>query len=245
MARLSEIALKIVYVLAAVCTVIAVVFTVWWTYVTTTIDHRHQIFAFVIAVTVFLSAVCYCIIFYSLARRVTSAESKVALTDNGALRSAEQRIAKLESELEQERKRRETELPAARPKIVPVKWGKTADGRSGLILRNDGEPAFEITIDEPIQIGSAKLTFWDRTYPGLTQANGELLADACITLQQGSGTDGTALRDLMIKADISALALAVRYRGLDEKQCFVTKCDVICEFWGEGLRIGNVRQERL
>jgi hypothetical protein len=49
----------------------------------------------------------------------------------------------------------------------------------------------------------------------------------------------------MIKADISALALAVRYRGLDEKQCFVTKCDVICEFWGEGLRIGNVRQERL
>jgi hypothetical protein len=160
-----------------------------------------------------------------------------------ALRAAEQRIANLETELEQERKAREKQLPTARPKIVPVRWGKTPDRRSGLVLRNDGELALDISIDEPISLGNAALDFWHRTYPGLARSQGELLAEACIKLQNGSITDGGALRDLMAKADLNTIALTVRYRDMDG-HAYVTKCEVVNEFWGEGLRISGVRQER-
>jgi hypothetical protein len=137
-----------------------------------------------------------------------------------------------------------TRLPLSSPKVIPVRWGKTADRRSGLIVRNDGEPAFDINVDEPIQIGKAHLDFWHRTYSGLTMTDGDLLIEACITLSQGSITDGSALRDLMFKADIASLPLIIRYRGLQANVSFVTKFDIIFETWGEGLRIGNVRQER-
>jgi hypothetical protein len=158
-------------------------------------------------------------------------------------RAIEQRIAKLESELDQERKARETQLPAARPKIVPIRWGKGPDRRTGLIIRNDGEPAFDITVDDPIQIGTATLDFRNRVHSGLTQAEGTLLAEACIRLSQGSITGGDALRDLMVKADLAAISLVIRYRDINS-QAYVTRCDVVNEFWGEGLRISGVRQER-
>jgi len=131
---------------------------------------------------------------------------------------------------------------AIRPKIIPVRWGGTPDRRYGLILRNDGEPALDLSIDEPISLGDAVLDFWHRTYSGLTQANGDLLAEACIKLRNGSITDGSALRDVMQKADLGSIPLAIRYRDIDG-HTYITRCEVVNEFWGEGLRVSGVRQE--
>ena len=135
-----------------------------------------------------------------------------------------------------------TELPALRPKIIPVRCGRTPDNRFGLFVRNDGEPAFDISVEEPVAIGTAKLKFWDRIYPGLTKEDGELFIESNIELANGLSLTGSALRDQIFKADLSAVTLKIKYRDL--AQGWLTVFDVVFDFWGDGLRISAVRQER-
>jgi hypothetical protein len=133
-------------------------------------------------------------------------------------------------------------LPAQRPKIVPLRFGRTADNRYGLFVRNDGEPAFDISMEEPVGLGNAKLKFWDRTYSGLTTEEGELFIDSKIEVSSGYALTASALRDEMTKAGLDTLALRIRYRDLDSRS-WVTKFEIVCEFWGQGLRVSAVRQE--
>jgi hypothetical protein len=140
------------------------------------------------------------------------------------------------------KKKEPTTMPELRPKVVPVRWGRSSDNHCGLFLRNDGEPAFDISIEEPVPIGEAKLQFWNRVHPGLTKANGEILAEAHIELSTGYGLTADGLRELMVKADLESAALKINYRSL-EGQRWVTHCDLINEVWGAGIRVGGVRQE--
>jgi len=133
-------------------------------------------------------------------------------------------------------------LPALRPKVVPVRWGQTPDRRFGLFVRNDGEPAFDLSLEEPVSIGTAKLEFWERVYPGLTKADGEFFIDSWIELSHGAGTTGSALRDEMLKANLDAVTLKIRYRDIDN-QGWVTLFELVRDFWGTGLRVSSVRQE--
>ena len=136
------------------------------------------------------------------------------------------------------------QIPSVRPKIIPVKWDKPPDAFHGLFIRNDGAPAFDISVDEPVLIGQSRLGFWNRIYPGLTKEQGELFIDCHIELiGVGHGTTGGALRDLMVKADVESLPLTIRYRDLE--RTYLTRCSIVREVWGNGLRISSIQQELL
>lgn len=135
-------------------------------------------------------------------------------------------------------------IPADRPKIIPVRFGRTPDNRCGLAVRNDGTAAFDIAVEEPVLVGTAKLHFWDRTFPGLTTKDGELFIDANIELSPGSGLGASALRDLMVKADLESVTVKITYRDFDNNR-WLTQCEILREVWGDGLRVASVRQEAL
>jgi hypothetical protein len=133
-------------------------------------------------------------------------------------------------------------LAANRPKIVPVRFGRSADNRYGLFVRNDGEPALDLRLDEPVPIGTAKLMFWNRTFAGLSKEQGELFIDSEIELAGGSSLLG-GLREQMVHANLESLPLKIHYRDLDNRN-WATSFNVIREFWDHGLRIGEVKQEK-
>ena len=135
----------------------------------------------------------------------------------------------------------EIQLPTVRPKIVPVRWGKTLD-ETGLIVRNDSEPAFSISIDGPVAIGEGTLDFRNTIYPGLTQSQGELLIEARIRLGNGTLTGGGALRDLMVQAKLDAVPLLIRYHDFEDRE-YSTNCEVVKEFLDDGLVVRLRRKE--
>lgn len=122
-----------------------------------------------------------------------------------------------------------------RPKIVPVRWGKKLD-RTGLIVRNDGESAFSISIAGPLSIGDGTLDFTERPYSGLTQSQGELLIEARVRLGHGGLSGGGALRELMVQAKIDSIPLVIRYRDFEGEQ-YTTHCEVVKVIWDDGLTV--------
>jgi hypothetical protein len=133
-------------------------------------------------------------------------------------------------------------ISSDRPKIVPIRFGRTPDNRFGLFVRNDGTAAFDIAVEEPVLVGTAKLHFWDRIYPGLTTQDGELFIEACIELSPGSGLGASALRDLMVKADLESVTLKITYRDFDNNG-WLSQCEILREVWAQGLRVASLKQE--
>ena len=137
-----------------------------------------------------------------------------------------------------------SDLSTLRPKIAPVRWGRASNNRYGLIVRNDGEPAFDISVEEPVLVGNSKLQFWDRIHAGLTKVDGEMLMEARIELSPGYALAASGLREQMIKAGLDVITLKVKYGDIDGQK-WVTSCDVVREFWGDGIRISGIKQERV
>jgi hypothetical protein len=131
-------------------------------------------------------------------------------------------------------------LPALRAKIVPVRFGRSPDNRHGMFVRNLGEPAFDISVEEPISIGTSKLKFWDRVHAHLSREDGELLMECAIELPDAGMLLGSP-RDKMIAAGLERVPMKIRYRDLDTQ--WVTEFDLIKEFWGDGLRVGSIQQK--
>jgi hypothetical protein len=211
----------------------------WFAYTSAPAEAQHTFWRFLLSAAAVASAAAYLAVAWLLISRTKQSEASTS-----ELRASEQRITALEQRLDQQLLKKESALPSLRPKVVPVKFGRTPDSKYGLFVRNDGEPALDLSLQEPIQIGTAKLKFWERTYPGLTKEQGELLVDAEIELSQGHGLTASALRDQMIKADLEAITLTIRYRDLDNRH-WITTFDVVREFWEHGLRIASVKQEFL
>ena len=67
--------MKIIYGAAAVFTIIAAVFAIWWAYITATYHDQHKIIAFILTASVIIAIVLYCIIFYRLVERANVAEA--------------------------------------------------------------------------------------------------------------------------------------------------------------------------
>jgi len=72
---------------------------------------------------------------------------------------------------------------------------------------------------------------------------GQLLIEANIELATRYALTADGLRGEMIKGDLDAITLKIRYGDMDGQK-WVTSCEVVREVWGDGMRVSGVRQER-
>jgi hypothetical protein len=209
----------------------------WFAYMSAPAETQHTFGRFLLTAGGVASAATYLILAWLLMSRTKQSQTSIS-----ELRASEQRIATLELRLNEIEAKRESALPAARPKVVPVRFGRTPDNKYGLFLRNHGEPAYDISMEEPVAIGDVKLKFWDRTFPGLTREEGELFIDAEIEVSSGYALTASDLRNQMIKAHLETATMRIRYRDFDDRN-WITSFDVVREFWEQGLRVGSIKQE--
>ena len=107
-------------------------------------------------------------------------------------------------------------LPAARPMIVPKRYGKGVlkdhMGYTGLAVVNDGEqPAYDITIHN-VQINEGgKLTFHSGHTERLTKNDGEAFYPAFVEMRLG-GIFGSGLFDFMRERGVASITVPIRYR---------------------------------
>jgi len=108
------------------------------------------------------------------------------------------------------------ELPAARPIIVPNRYGKGVlkdhMGYTGLGVVNDGErPAYDITIRNISLKDGTKLVFHGGQTERLTKSDGEAFYPAFLEARLG-GTFGSALFDFMRERGIPSVTVPITYR---------------------------------
>ena len=114
------------------------------------------------------------------------------------------------------RRVQETELPAARPIIVPNRYGKGVlkdhMGYTGLGVVNDGEqPAYDIAIHNiPLKDG-AKLAFHSGQTERLTKRDGEAFYPAFVEMKL-AGIFGSGLFDFMRERGVPSIIVPITYR---------------------------------
>ncbi len=132
------------------------------------------------------------------------------------VREAAKPYAYLNRDAGDARRVEEPELPAARPIIVPNRYGKGVlkdhMGYTGLGVVNDGEqPAYDMTIHNiPLKDG-AKLAFHGGQTERLTKRDGEAFYPAFLEARLG-GTFGSALFDFMRERGIPSITVPITYR---------------------------------
>jgi hypothetical protein len=112
-----------------------------------------------------------------------------------------------------------------KPRIVPVRYGSLPDRRCGLIIANEGEPAYDISVAKSqVLIGAARLKFM----PGiarLTKEAGEALLEAWIELSPGKVSMGSDLFDQMRNDGVPAITLNVIYKD-GESRWYKSVCKI-------------------
>ena len=107
------------------------------------------------------------------------------------------------------------ELPAARPIIVPKRYGggvvKDDRGYTGLAVINDGEPAYDVTISNISIKDGAKLEFHRGHTERLAKTDGEAFYSAFVGMKLG-GTFGNGLFDFMRERGVQRLTVPITYR---------------------------------
>jgi hypothetical protein len=112
------------------------------------------------------------------------------------------------------------ELPAARPIIIPKRYGggivKADVGYTGLAIGNDGEPAYDVTISNIIIKDGAKLEFHRGHTERLAKTDGEAFYPAFVAMKLGgtfgNGLFGNGLFDFMRERGVQRLTVPIRYR---------------------------------
>jgi hypothetical protein len=107
------------------------------------------------------------------------------------------------------------ELPVLRPKIYPVRYDATPDNRGGLFIRNDGEVAFDVTVEDAT-VGTDELKFWNGI-ANFAKDDGEALIRASIEISPRNGLTWDGLRDRMVKFDLWAIPLLIKYKDADNR----------------------------
>jgi hypothetical protein len=131
------------------------------------------------------------------------------------VREAAKSHAYLNIGVENVRRVQESELPAARPIIVPKRYGggvvKDDMGYTGLAVVNDGEPAYDLTISNISIKDGAKLEFHRGHTERLTKSDGEAFYPAFVAMKLG-GTFGSGLFDFMRERGILSVTVPITYR---------------------------------
>ncbi len=96
------------------------------------------------------------------------------------------------------------------PRIVPVEHGITKPGQwRGLIIANDGEPAYSISFPS-VQVARSKMVF-TRGISRLAKEDGKIHCEYWIEQEPGSGSPG-GLFEEMVRQNIDAIELPIRYK---------------------------------
>lgn len=116
----------------------------------------------------------------------------------------------------------------ATPRIAATRYGEGSMGtgihshgypvgKSGLILVNDGEPAYEIGVYPPnVALGVCKLHF-ENTIRRLTKEDGEAQLSTWIEQSERSGVLGSGLFEFMRQNKIADTTIPLRYKSSNER----------------------------
>jgi hypothetical protein len=120
------------------------------------------------------------------------------------------------------------ELPAKYPKVRPVSYGQKSEenSRIGLIVTNDGEPAYDISIPA-IQVGQFKIKITS-LFTRLSKEEGPKLCAVSIENPTGTLFSGEALADVMRLQDAGRIPFSIRFRDSDG-HWYVTRCSLELE----------------
>jgi pyrimidine deaminase RibD-like protein len=126
------------------------------------------------------------------------------------------------------------ELPPKCPKIRPVSYDRESEKNFavGLILANDGEPAYDIFIPD-IQLNQFRIKF----VPHFTRLSKEDGSKSCeVSIQNPGGTlfTGEALFDVMRSQNVSAISVQIRFSDSDSYRYVVT-----CKLQLETVMVGG------
>jgi hypothetical protein len=109
------------------------------------------------------------------------------------------------------------QLPPSRPIVVPIRYGKITSGpqagHSGISLRNDGEPAYNVSANS-VTLSGICIFEMVGTPEQLRKGDSEL-SFACWRNSPSGGTLGSKLYDFMVQHDIDEFAIPVTYRDAD------------------------------
>jgi len=136
--------------------------------------------------------------------------------------------AYLNRDAEDARRVGKLELSAARPIIVPKRYGggvtKDDFGYTGLGVVNDGEqPGHDLTIHNIQLKDGTKLVFYRGHTERLTETDGEVFYPAFLEMRLG-GTFGSGLFDFMRERGIPSITVPITYR--DSSNNWFHGCDV-------------------
>jgi hypothetical protein len=115
-----------------------------------------------------------------------------------------------------------TEMPALRPKVVPVRFIKPPTQTfAGLMIANDGEPAYDVSIS-PVQIGTSTLEI-EGGYPRLIKNEGEQYCRVWIRKENRGVATGNDLLSEFVSQGLTEISLIIRYKDGDNRW-YVTEC---------------------
>ncbi len=136
------------------------------------------------------------------------------------------------------------QMPEERPKVRAVSYGLIqSKGFHGLLITNDGEPAYAVSIPR-IQIGTAVLNI-ECDVPRLTHNRGDIPCQAWIEKSPHDFEMGSGLFELLRKQSIAGIDLPIHYRD-DENRWYRTLSRIERNVKASGgLEVRFVRQESL
>jgi len=115
------------------------------------------------------------------------------------------------------------QFPTVCPKVRPASYGVKTEKMTGpgLVIANDGEPAYDISIPD-IEVGRFKV----QINPGLTRLSkedGKHFCEVCIWNPKGTLLPGDALLNVMHSEDVGGIPFVIRFADSDGKR-YVTIC---------------------
>lgn len=122
-------------------------------------------------------------------------------------------------------KNEEIERLKQRPCIVPVTYAKVSekDFAAGLIIANDGEPAYDISIPD-IKLGPSTVTITPN-FTRLSKEDGGRFCEVWIRNPHGMMLSGSGLLETMRIQEIGEVTFPIRYKDSNENpRWYVTTC---------------------
>jgi hypothetical protein len=113
-----------------------------------------------------------------------------------------------------------------KPHLVPVGYGKTPDGREGLVFINDREAAYAIQPPKPIPFGTGELVFEDPHLTRLTKDGGLQCFPMFISDSHRSVVND--LRANLILSDTRNVLVSFKYADADRPKLlrYTTTCKI-------------------